>query len=159
MEHVQRAIVVVRTRRKELGIDDKSFVTAKIASGKVGVLEKNRTIVEKLARITDLEIVPFKDRDEGGRYADLPWQTNGAVDVYVEFEKSIDGTAERERLTKEIAKLEKGLASAERQLGNEGFLAKAPPNIVEGLKKQEAENRQLLEKAKAALDALPLDVA
>jgi valyl-tRNA synthetase len=123
------------------------------------VLEKNRTIVEKLARITDLEIVPFKDRDEGGRYADLPWQTNGAVDVYVEFEKSIDGTAERERLTKEIAKLEKGLASAERQLGNEGFLAKAPPNIVEGLKKQEAENRQLLEKAKAALDALPLDVA
>jgi hypothetical protein len=31
--------------------------------------------------------------------------------------------------------------------------------VVEGLKKQEAENRQLLEKAKAALDTLPPDAA
>jgi len=47
------------------------------------------------------------------------------------------------------------LVSAERQLGNEGFLAKAPEHVVEGLKKQEAETRQLLEKARAALGALP----
>ena len=62
--------------------------------------------------------------------------------------------AERERLAKDIAKYEKGLISAERQLGNEGFLAKAPAHVVEGLKKQEAETRLLLEKARAALDNL-----
>ena len=64
---------------------------------------------------------------------------------------TIDVPAERERLTKDIAKYEKGLAAAERQLGNEGFLAKAPAHVVEGLKKQEAETRLLLEKAQAAL--------
>ena len=48
-----------------------------------------------------------------------------------------------------------GLAAAERQLGNEGFLAKAPAQVVEGLKKQHAETLLLLEKAKAALAALP----
>ena len=63
--------------------------------------------------------------------------------------------AERERLTKDIARYEKGLAAAERQLGNEAFLAKAPAHVVEGLKKQEAETRLLLEKARAALAALP----
>ena len=68
---------------------------------------------------------------------------------------TIDVPAERERLTKDIAKYEKGLAAAERQLGNEGFLAKAPAHVVEGLKKQEAETRLLLEKAQAALEALP----
>jgi len=73
------------------------------------------------------------------------------------FERTIDVAAERERLTKDIARYEKGLAAAERQLGNEGFLAKAPAHVVEGLKKQEAETRLLLEKARAALEALPKD--
>ena len=58
-------------------------------------------------------------------------------------------------MTKDIAKYEKGLAAAERQLGNEGFLAKAPARVVEGLKKQESETRLLLEEARAALAALP----
>ena len=70
--------------------------------------------------------------------------------LQVIYEHTIDVPAERERLTKDIAKYEKGLAAAERQLGNEGFLAKAPAQIVEGLKKQEAETRLLLEKAQAA---------
>ena len=68
---------------------------------------------------------------------------------------TIDVAAERERLTRDIAKYEKGLAAAERQLGNESFLAKAPSNVVEGLKKQESETRALLEKARAALASLP----
>ena len=71
------------------------------------------------------------------------------------YERTVDVPAERERLTKDIARYEKGLAAAERQLGNESFLAKAPANVVEGLKKQESETRLLLEKARAALDALP----
>ncbi len=58
-------------------------------------------------------------------------------------------------MTKDIAKYEKGIAAAQHQLGNEGFLAKAPAKIVEGLKKQAAETQLLLDKARAALDALP----
>jgi valyl-tRNA synthetase len=82
-------------------------------------------------------------------------RSEAEFDIQVIYEATIDIPAERERLTKEIAKLEKNIASAERQLGNDAFLAKAPPAIVEGLKKQEAENRLLLEKAKAALATLP----
>ena len=44
--------------------------------------------------------------------------------------------AERERLTKELAKYEKDLQSKQSQLGNEAFLAKAPANIVEGLARE-----------------------
>jgi valyl-tRNA synthetase len=75
-------------------------------------------------------------------------------DIAIDYEAQIDIPAERERLTKDIAKYEKGIAAAERQLSNEGFLAKAPANVVEGLKKQESETRLLLEKARAALDNL-----
>ena len=73
----------------------------------------------------------------------------------VVYERQIDVPAERERLTKDLAKLEKGLTASERQLGNEAFMAKAPAHIVEGLKKQAAETKMLYDKAKASLEALP----
>ena len=160
MDRLQQAIVALRTRRKELGVDEKLLVNAKIASGKSGVLRKNLDILEnmdiiqKLAKIKDLEIVFFSDRDPGGKYADLDWQTFGRVDVFVEFEKKIDAPAERERLTKDIAKYEKQLASGERDLANPNFLASAPVHVIEGRKKLVSETRLLLEKARAALQNL-----
>ncbi len=54
-------------------------------------------------------------------------------DVHVIYEQKIDVAAECERLKKELEKIEKGIANNKRQLGNEQFLAKAPPNVVEGL--------------------------
>jgi valyl-tRNA synthetase len=78
-------------------------------------------------------------------------------DVKIIYERQIDVPAERVRLTKDLAKYEKGLAAAERQLSNASFMAKAPAHIVEGLRKQAAETRTLHDKTKAALDALPSD--
>jgi valyl-tRNA synthetase len=89
--------------------------------------------------------------------AGLPTASSPLFDVAVIYERTIDVAAERERLTKDIVRYEKGLVSAERQLSNDAFLAKAPSNVVEGLKKQEAETRQLLEKARIALNALLKD--
>ena len=76
-------------------------------------------------------------------------------DVAVVYERQIDVAAERERLNKELAKYDKGLQAAEKQLNNPGFVAKAPGHIIDGLKKQSAETRALKERAEAALAALP----
>jgi len=114
------------------------------------IAEENRDIIEKLARVSELRFVAELT-------AGLSKHSTAGFDVAVVYERTIDVPAERDRLTKDIAKYEKGVAAAERQLGNEGFLAKAPAHIVEGLKKQEAETRLLLDKARAALDGLPVD--
>ena len=58
-------------------------------------------------------------------------------------------------MTKECARLEKIVANDEQALNDPGFTEKAPARIVEGRKKQLAENRLLLEKARAALKNLP----
>jgi valyl-tRNA synthetase len=76
-------------------------------------------------------------------------------DVAVVYERQIDVAAERERLTKDLAKYEKGLAAADKQLGNGAFMGKAPAHIVEGLRKQAAETKILYDKTTAALNALP----
>ncbi|MEM7480109.1 MAG: valine--tRNA ligase [Acidobacteriota bacterium] len=42
------------------------------------------------------------------------------------------GEDERQRLAQELAKIDGEIANAEKRLSNEGFLAKAPPAVVEG---------------------------
>jgi valyl-tRNA synthetase len=110
-------------------------------------LEKQE-IIKRSAKVSDVRAV---DQMSPG----LSCRTRFNLDVAVIYERTIDVQAERDRHTKDIAKYEKGLAAAERQLGNEAFIQKAPPAVVEGLKKQEAETRLLLEKSRAALAALP----
>ncbi len=155
---LQDLIIRIRARRKELGVPEKLATRIKMAEwagshGGSDIVSRHLDIVKKLAQISEIELVTAADRF--GKNASLAWSAVGPTDIVVEYEVTIDLPAERERLTKDIAKYEKGLAAAERQLGNEGFLAKAPAQIVEGLKKQEAETRLLLEKARAALAALP----
>jgi valyl-tRNA synthetase len=147
---LQSLIVEVRALRKEIGVEEKAStpIHLRIDSGMQAVIAGNSAIVERLARVNGLN---FVDEIESG----LPKHSTFNFDVAVVYERTIDVPAERERLTRDIAKYEKGLAAAERQLGNESFLAKAPAAVVEGLKKQESETRLLLEKAQAALNALP----
>jgi valyl-tRNA synthetase len=70
------------------------------------------------------------------------------------YEQKIDVAAECARLKKELEKLEKDIANAERQLSNESFLAKAPANVVEGLRKQKHENGVLRDKTKSKMQEL-----
>ena len=57
-------------------------------------------------------------------------------------------------MKKELDKIEKEIANGQRQLSNEGFLAKAPAHVVDGLRKRAAELQVLREKANSKLDEL-----
>jgi valyl-tRNA synthetase len=77
--------------------------------------------------------------------------------VAVVYEKPVDTKAERDRLTKELAKLQKEKENSDRQLANDAFLAKAPAQVVEGIRRRNAELATLIERTRAALDGLPPD--
>jgi valyl-tRNA synthetase len=147
---LQSLIVEVRGLRKEIGVEEKTVTPIELRIGAIlqATVAENKAMVARLAKVSEIRFV--KEITAG-----LSKHSTPSFDVAVVYERTVDVSAERERLTKDIAKYEKGLISAERQLGNEGFLAKAPAQVVEGLKKQEAETRLLLEKARAALAALP----
>jgi valyl-tRNA synthetase len=155
MSHLQNLIGDVRTRRKEMGVPEKEAVSIAIYPLTDFVreaLSANQEVIQKLARVSSIEFTRAELTGPGTfRYLSYyEVQVN-----YQATERTIDVPAERARLAKDIEKYEKGLAAAGRQLGNEGFLAKAPAQVVEGLKKQESETRALLEKARAALESLP----
>jgi valyl-tRNA synthetase len=150
MEILQSLITEVRALRKETGVEEKAStpIELRVAGDQRHLVNGSRDIIERLARVNEIRYV---DEISAG----LSKHHTAAFDVGVVYERTIDVAAERERLTKDIARYEKGLAAAERQLGNSAFLQKAPQQVVEGLKKQESETRLLLEKARTALEALP----
>ena len=163
MSHLQNLMNVVRNWRKSAGVPDKDLIPITIASSQMDdgareAFDQNRDAIQKLARVSEIKLIGRSDLDRNeavlgvfqGNLIQQPF-----FDVFLSYKREIDVAAERERHLKDIAKFEKNIASSQRQLGNDAFLAKAPAHVVEGLKKQEAENRLLLEKAKAALAALP----
>jgi valyl-tRNA synthetase len=163
MMHLQDLIVGTRAYRKDLTVPEKELVDLYVVGlggyGKVGgpyesadnLIAENEAIIKKLAKVSKITETLLDDP----QYEHLNWRSTDLTDIAIDYERPLDVPAERERLTRDIAKFEKGLAAADRQLSNAGFLAKAPAQVVEGLKKQAAETRQLLEKAQAALAALP----
>ncbi len=150
MHLLQELVVTVRGLRKELGVPEKEPAPIQVhASNRVAALvDAHADLLARLARVSAVELLNEAPQGNGAR-------ATAAFEVAVVYERQIDVAAERERLTKELAKLEKGLMAAEKQLGSESFLAKAPAHIVDGLKKQAGETRGLKEKAEAALEALP----
>src|SRR3984893_12951578 len=98
-----------------------------------------------MASVESLQFVPkILTRLSGAR-------STSRFDVHVVYEKKIDVVAERERLTKESGKSEKELAWAQGRLGDEQFLSKAPPHVIEGLRNQVEEMTTLREKIRAQL--------
>lgn len=73
-------------------------------------------------------------------------------DAYVVVGDLVDFAAEKARIEKAIAKDEKELAGAEKTLANEGFVAKAAPEVV-------AKKRERAEELRAEIEALTAQLA
>ncbi|HEV3308593.1 MAG TPA: valine--tRNA ligase [Candidatus Sulfotelmatobacter sp.] len=153
MAILQDLIVNVRNVRAELKVEPKVKVPIEIFAHEPGIramIEQNlRPVLSD--RTANVEKVTFADSSLSKRAGT---RSTAHFDVHVIYEKKIDVAAERERLKKELEKLEKEYANNQRQLGNEQFLAKAPAKVVEGLRRREQELIGLLDKIRKQIDGL-----
>jgi len=149
MTLLQDFIITVRGLRKDNGVEEKVSVPiqVKASPGIESILATNVDKIQRLARVSALEFVSQIEESSSKR---------GAVnfDVAILYKKQIDVSAERERLTKELSKFEKEMESKQSQLQNQGFLAKAPAKVVDGLRARAEELTVLIEKARTSLESL-----
>jgi valyl-tRNA synthetase len=148
MAVLQDLIVSVRNLRAEVKVEPKVKTPIEVYAHEPemgALIEQNRGAVEN-DRQASVESIKFVDTS----LAKLPGARHTArFDVRLVYEQKIDVAAECERLKKELEKLEREIAGAGRQLSNDGFLAKAPANVVDGLRKQKEEKEVLREKTQS----------
>ncbi len=151
MAILQDLIVGVRNERAQLKVETKAKVPLHVYTPEPeiqGLIQKNQRAVERLANV---ETILFVNSPltlvQGARHT-------ARFDFHVAHERWINLKAECERQRKELDRLEKAIANGQRQLGNEQFLAKAPTNVVENLRKQQQELAVLKDKTLSKLREL-----
>jgi valyl-tRNA synthetase len=112
------------------------------------LIESHRQLILRLMGAESLAILgPDAEKPKGTAESVLSW---GAV--WTPLGGQIDAAAEEAKLSREAARLEKDAAGFARKLENEGYLAKAPEEVVE-------ETRERLRDAEARLEQMKMSLS
>jgi len=133
MAILQDLIVSVRNLRAELKIESKLKVPIQVYAREPEIralIGRNQGAVERLANVETISLT------NGPLVDTLGARHTARFDFLVIYEKKINLATERERLRKELEKIDKEIANGKRQLSNEQFLAKAPAHVVDGIRKR-----------------------
>ena len=145
-------VSAVRSTRARYGISPKQELPVVLRAGfeNARVLEGLKSQIISMARASELSIVP----SDAHKPAESACVVAHGCEVYCVLTGLIDFEAERARLTKERATLQKDEAKFAKKLSNPGFLAKAAPEIVEKDTTKLAELRDKLARVEEQLAEL-----
>jgi valyl-tRNA synthetase len=135
-------VAAVRALRSEMNLSPAQRVPL-LAHGDNFIAEA-APLLQVLAKLSEVRVLP-EEAAFASATATAPVSVVGAARVALHVE--VDVAAERERLGKEITRLEGEMAKAQAKLGNESFAARAPAAVV-------AQERERLEGYSHTLDRL-----
>jgi len=141
---LQQVITEVRRFRSDQGLQPGQRVPARLALDGTP-LAAHEAEIRSLARL----------EPAGEGFTATASLSVAGVTVALDLSGAIDFAAERKRLAKDLAAAEKELAQTTAKLGNEGFLAKAPEQVVEKIRGRKAAAEAEIARITAQLKNLP----
>ena len=130
MERIMTAVRAIRNRRAEMNVPPSRKAKVYIATAYKPAFEHGSVFMQRLASASEVEVADSFELD-------------GAVcivtadaKIYIPMGELVDLAAEKARLNKELAAVEKDLAFVNGKLSNENFVAKAPAAVVEAQREQ-----------------------
>jgi valyl-tRNA synthetase len=141
ISQLQEIITEVRRFRNDQGIKTSLKIPGRIVA--TGDIAKYASAVAFVVRMELGEITPSAKCEAAG------------VTIEFDLTGSIDVVAERARLEKDLATANKDKQTAEVKLNNQGFMAKAPENVLVEIRERLAKTTSDIERITAALAALP----
>jgi valyl-tRNA synthetase len=137
---LQEVVTEVRRFRNDQGLKPSQKIPGRFTGNKDVVAFESA--LRFLLKIESAEFTPSATLEIAGTTIEL--DLTGSIDV----------VAERARLEKDLATAQKDLKTAEVKLANEGFMAKAPADVVVEIRERLAKTTSEIERITAALAAL-----
>ena len=149
MNELQNLVDATRNLRGEMNLSpaQKAPLFISASSEQHDKLNAFAPYLKTLAKLSEVTVDAQLPENQGA-----PVQVVGNVEMMLKVE--IDVKAERERLSKEITRLQGEIAKANGKLNNAGFVAKAPPAVIEQEKKRVADFGETLTKLEGQLRAI-----
>lgn len=152
---VQEMITALRTARSEMNIPPAAQLQLVVRGAREQLplrLMQDEALadyVKNLVKVTDIRIAA-----DGQKPHPASTVVIHGTEFFIPLEGLIDVDAERQRLEKEIARLQGLLKSIRAKLINQNFLQKAPRDVVRNEQKKEQTLREQLQKLESNLQAL-----
>ena len=144
-EKIMAVIKAVRNRRAEMNVPPSRKAKVQIATNFADTFKEGTAYICRLGYASEVEIGDEFDSEGAVRVI-----TDDAT-VYMPMKELVDFTAELARLKKDLQKANVDKEFFEKKLNNQGFLAKAPAQLVE---QQKAQLAKVLEKIKMIEDSI-----
>ncbi len=131
MNEVMTVVKSIRNARKEMNVAD-NVKTNMFVETSNREIKNNLEVLKKLATGKEIELI--KSSEDAPENCTVI--VNDLLKVYIPNGDMVDPVKELERLETELEKTNSEIARAERMLGNQGFLARAPKELVEAEKEK-----------------------
>jgi valyl-tRNA synthetase len=157
MDWIVALISAIRAARAEMNVpaakELAAYVTESAEDGRQWI-ERHREAIRRLARLSGIDAADAATRQRiiDGKSA-LQVVVGGAT-VLVDLAGAVDLDKERARLAKEAATQAGELDKIAKKLGNEQFLAKAKPEVIDEQRERQAELGTAVARVEAALARL-----
>ena len=150
VNQLKALIEACRTLRSEMGVSPSTKMPL-FALGDAAFVSANNHVIKAMAKLSEVKV--FEDEaawQVAAQSAPVAVVGNIRLCLFIE----VDITAEKARLSKEITRLETEIVKAHGKLGNEAFVAKAPPAVITQERQRLADFEDTLQKVKDQLKRL-----
>lgn len=152
MEYIIEAIKGLRNVRAEMNVPPsrKAKVICFVNDEAKSAFKLGEQYLEKLASAS--EVVFIEDKSKVPENA-VSLVTSGA-EIFIPLLDLVDKDKELARLNKEVTKLNSEIERIDKKLSNQGFVAKAPKNVIDGEKVKREKYVEMLEAVKGRIASL-----
>ena len=153
MESVMNAIRAIRNRRAEMNVPPSKKAALFILTSREQVYAEGEGFIQRLAYADQVTILEKEPENLDG----MVCCTTPDAKLYIPMGQLVDVAKELDRITRELEKARKNLASIQGKLSNQNFVARAPEAVVNAEREKAARAAALiaqLEESEAALKKL-----
>ncbi|KAK7364716.1 hypothetical protein VNO80_13457 [Phaseolus coccineus] len=158
-ENLQALVRAIRNARAEYVVEPAKRISASVVANNevIDYIAEEREVLALLSRL-DLQNLEFTNSSPGNADQSVHLVAGEGLEAYLPLADMVDISAEVERLSKRLSKMQKEYDALKSKLNSPQFVKKAPEDVVRGVQEKATEAEEKINLTKKRLEFLRTNV-